>query len=69
MKMLYFNTDITDYDQIEAIRNTLNHSLGFREWSFNLETKDSIFKVEVLTTSPEEIIDLLKRLGVSSTLI
>jgi hypothetical protein len=39
----------------------------FREWSFDLEHFDKIFKVEVLTNSPEEIIDLLKRLGVNCT--
>ena len=65
MRAFFFKTNIASSDQIEAIRDRLNQSLGFREWSFDLEHPNKIFKVEVLTTSPKEIIDLLEELGVN----
>jgi hypothetical protein len=67
MKVLFFKTDVVKSEQIESMRNNLNHSLGFREWSFDLNDPNKIFKVEVLTTTSEEIIDLFKKLGVNSS--
>ena len=64
MTVLVFKTNVQNLNQLKLIENKLNVALGFRKWDFDLNVPDKIFRVEVLSTTPLEIINLFKRLGI-----
>ena len=63
MEVLVFKTNVKDIEQVNSISHRLNEALGFRKWNFDLDDCDKIFRVEVLTTPSNEIINLFDSLG------
>lgn len=65
MNVLVFKTNVMDIKQVNLISEKIDISLGYRKWDFDLKHPNKIFRVEVLYTTPSEIIDLFKILGYS----
>lgn len=56
MEVIVFKTNVTTKNEIFAISQLLDNTLGSGSWNFDLEDIDNIFRVETDSNKASEII-------------
>ncbi|MBC5862816.1 hypothetical protein [Flavobacterium turcicum] len=63
MEVFVFKTNVTTKNEIIAISQLLDNTLGSGCWTFDLEDVDNIFRVETDSNKASEIISNFKLCG------
>lgn len=61
--VLVFRTSVNTKGQVLFLSPALNELLGAARWSFDLEDRDRVFRIEHDASIQSEVIDLLRRAG------
>ena len=63
-QVLVFRTSVASVATIERLRSSLDHLTGFSgRWTFDLEDRDHVLRMETAVSTTEEVIVTLRALG------
>ena len=63
-RVLVFRTSVATAATIERLRSSLDHLTGFSgRWSFDLEDRDHVLRMETAVSTTKEVIGALRAFG------